>query len=150
MAKETRLKISQKGKALSIYRPAIEHERLVYIALANKAVQYQIGSSRIVYIGETRNGAFRIGASAADKAATLLAEHGMKRIDIVVVTCSSRQRVKTWEKLETALLIKFRHRHGEIPRFNVQGKNKEWRVVERYFSQEAVEKALSRAEDRGR
>lgn len=43
-------------------------------------------------------------------------------------------RVKTWMKLERALLLKFRERYGEIPKFNSQGRNMRWTDEQEYFS----------------
>jgi hypothetical protein len=40
-----------------------------------------------------------------------------------VITCRPRQRVKTWVKLERALLLSFKELYGEVPKCNTQGKN---------------------------
>jgi hypothetical protein len=37
-------------------------------------------------------------------------------------------------KLERALLLKFRERYGEIPKFNSQGRNMRWTDEQEYFS----------------
>src|SRR6266513_1658430 len=113
----------QTWPAVTITRAALHHNRLVYIAKANKRITYQHGKSRIAYIGTTKNGVYRIANSAAWKAQSLLNEHGIWQLEFFVVTCSGYKAVKTWRKLERALLIRFRERLGSVPSGNNQGQN---------------------------
>ncbi len=39
-----------------------------------------------------------------------------------MITCTPRQKVKTWLKLEKALLISFREQFGQVPQCNIHGK----------------------------
>ena len=40
-----------------------------------------------------------------------------------VVTCTPRQKVKSWHKLERALILTFKDLFGAVPKCNVQGKH---------------------------
>lgn len=44
-----------------------------------------------------------------------------------LLTCAPRQHVKTWHKLERALLLQFKDDYGRVPVCNTQGKNMVWR-----------------------
>jgi hypothetical protein len=59
--------------------------------------------------------------SAAAKAEAVLRQHGVKRFDVRIVTCRPRQAVKTWHKLERAMLLTFRELFGEVPELNTHG-----------------------------
>lgn len=120
--------------AVTITREAVKSDKLVYIAVANKALRYPHGSSRIVYIGTTKNGAHRMAASAAAKAQVMLELHGVKQLEFYAVTCKSRQNVRSWKKLERGLLLAFKHMFGRVPECNTQGKNIRWTDELAYFS----------------
>ena len=112
MAKKLKIKFSE-NPSIIIHRTAVRHDKLVYIARANKKRGYPLrNKSRIVYIGTTKKGARRIASSAASKGEQLLDEYGMKHLEFNIVTCSRRQSVETWKKLERALIIRFRERFG--------------------------------------
>lgn len=73
---------SPKLPAVTITREAVKSDKLVYFAVANKALSYPNGmKSRIVYIGTTKNGAHRMAASAASKALDMLGLHGIKHLE---------------------------------------------------------------------
>jgi hypothetical protein len=133
MPRKLRIK-APRSPALTINRAAIEGDRLVYLALANRRVNYQYGQSHIVYIGTTKAGASRIAASAAAKASEMLNLHGVRQLEFYVVTCRSRKRVKTWTKLERGLILTFREVFGEIPRCNRQGSRMSWTDELDYFT----------------
>lgn len=121
--------------AVTISRTATKSSELVYIAVANKQLSYSLGKSRIVYIGQTKNGAARIAASAAAKAGDMLGLHGVKHLELFVVTSSSMASVKTWHKLERGLLLAFKDEFGEPPKCNVSGKGMVWTDELKYFTE---------------
>lgn len=125
---------SHSSPAMTITREAVKSDKLVYIAVANKAIQYPHARSRIVYIGTTRNGAHRMAASAAAKAQEMLDLHGVRELQFYPVTCKSRQNVRTWRKLERGLLLAFKHLYGRVPQCNTQGKNMVWTDELGYFT----------------
>jgi hypothetical protein len=133
-----------RSPALTINRDAIKGDRLVYVAVANKKINYRFGGSRIVYIGTTRAGASRIAASAAAKASDMLALHGVKQLEFYVVTCRGRKRVQTWKKLERGLILTFRQMFGDPPRCNVQGKRMKWTDELYYFTEARLREIVKR------
>lgn len=143
MANNKKLTIRTAAKpALVISRPAFTSEHLVYLAVANKSLKYIHGKSRIAYIGTTKAGAARIAASAAVRAKGLLALHGVTGLSFYVVTCTSRQGVKSWRKLEIALILAFKHLYGQVPKCNVRGKNQKWSDELEYFTRSRLEGVL--------
>ncbi|WP_146076094.1 hypothetical protein [Caldimonas caldifontis] len=147
MANNKKLTIRTAAKpALVISRPAFSAERLVYVAVANKPLKYPHGRSCIAYIGTTKSGASRIAASAAARAKDLLALHGVTSLSFHIVTCASRQRVKSWHKLETGLILSFRHMYGTVPRCNIKGKNQKWKDELEYFTRSRLEAVLKKYE----
>lgn len=107
---------------MEVTRVSTGSQKLVYIIVGDKKVKYENGRSKIVYIGTTRNGISRISGSVAARAPDVLSMHGVKKFHVRVLTCPPRRRVKTWVKLERALLLAFRELHGEVPKCNVHGK----------------------------
>ncbi|MGI8839366.1 MAG: hypothetical protein ACR2F8_01040 [Caulobacteraceae bacterium] len=119
-----RLPVSLKrGTAMTMNRISIGAEKLVYVICASKMIKYDAGKSPIVYIGTTKKGVERIAQSAAYRAYDILYTHGVDALSVRIVTCGPRQHVKTWHKLERALLLVFKEEYGEIPMCNTQGKN---------------------------
>src|SRR5437667_5752439 len=111
------LRVKCKGPLLTVQRSGQWSKRMVYILLANKSYKYPSGRrSRIIYIGTTGKGARRPATSAVDKASEAFSNlHGVKKIDVFIATCGSRNRVRTWEHLESSLLATFRSLHFELP-----------------------------------
>lgn len=145
MANDKKLRIRTAAKpALVISRPAFQAEKLVYIAVANKPLKYPHGKSSIVYIGTTEAGASRIASSAANRAKELLALHGVTSLEFYVVTCAARQHVKSWRKLETGLILAFKHMFGKVPRCNTVGKNQSWNDELQYFTLPRLEAILNK------
>lgn len=120
---------------LTIRRYALTAKTLVYIAVANKKLKYRhASSSRIAYIGTTKNGISRIAQSAAYRASTVLGKHGIYKMDFYFVTCKPIQKLKTWKIFEHALILTFRELFGDTPLCNIHGKNAQWRNEKKYFS----------------
>ena len=109
-------------EAFSVNRIGIGQSKLVYFIIADKKIDYDEGRSRIAYIGTTKNGGSRVASSAAYRAEEVLRRRGIYQIHTRIITCRPRQRVKTWRKLESACLLAFRERFGEVPLCNVHGK----------------------------
>jgi adenylosuccinate synthase len=122
---------------------------MVYILTANKHLRYRdkesrtVGRSKILYIGTTKRGVGRPAASAVNKASEVFYHlHGVRTIDVHVVTCATRNKKQTWKKLEAALLDAFRHRYFQLPKYNkVRPK-----PVEGLFSSNALQKLIARFE----
>lgn len=128
--------------AVTITREAVKSEKLVYVAVSNRLLNYEHGRSRIAYIGTTRQGAHRMAASAAAKAQEMLDLHGVKELCFYTVTCRSRQNVRSWAKLERALLLAFREKFGEVPECNTQGGSIEWTDELKYFTRQRLESVI--------
>jgi len=138
-----RLSVSLRSQpAMHINRVSLHSEKLVYVIVQNKRHHYRHGRSSIVYIGTTKTGVSRMAQSAAALTDRVLGQHGIKDFDVRIVTCRPRQRVKTWRKLERALLLVFREMYGEVPRFNVQGKGIRETDEFSYFARERLRKVL--------
>lgn len=130
--------------ALIITRSAVTADRLVYIAVANKKLKYPHGTSCIAYIGTTEAGASRIASSAAYRATQLLAIHGVSKLSFFVITCTARQSVKTWRKLEVGLILTFKHAYGEPPKCNKKGRNQKWKDEREYFTRNRLESVIEK------
>jgi hypothetical protein len=119
-----RLRISLKrGPAMEVHRIAVSHQKLVYVICANRKIQYPNGRSPVVYIGTTRLGVSRVAASAAYRSEDILWRHGVNSFQVRIVTCDARKGVRTWNKLERALLLLFKDMYGCVPLCNTNGKN---------------------------
>jgi hypothetical protein len=146
----TKLKIrSSKTALLTLTRSPRWSDRMVYILTANKHLRYRdrdsrtVGRSKILYIGTTKKGAGRPAASAVSKASDVFYHlHGVRTIDVHIVTCTTHNKKQTWKKLEAALLDAFRHRYFQLPKYNkVRPK-----PVEGLFSSNALQKLIARFE----
>ena len=134
-----RLKISlERLHAMQVTRIAVGKKKLVHAILTPKAVKYSWGRSRVVYIGTTKNGVSRVAESAAARSDKVLSIRGVNHFFVRIVTCSTQQSVKTWEKLERALILAFRQRYGGIPMCNKIGKSSKWRDELKYFKLERL------------
>ncbi|HUJ30484.1 MAG TPA: hypothetical protein VLY23_04340 [Candidatus Acidoferrum sp.] len=129
---------SSKKPLLTVVRSKHWTRKMVYVLLANKAYKYKNGKSRIVYIGTTAKGAGRPAASAVDKASEAFANlHGVKTIEVHIVTCSRRRAIRSWEQLESALLHTFRNLYFELPKYN-----KQKGAPSKLFKRTALEKSI--------
>lgn len=121
------LRISLKrSAAIEVDRISIGRLKLAYVICADRKLPYANGRSRIAYIGTTKTGIQRVAQSAANRADSVLGLRGVNKFRVHIVTCTSRRSVKTWHKLERALLIAFTEKYGEIPKCNSQGKHFVW------------------------
>lgn len=135
-----------RSPALTVRRTDVKKDRLVYLLVASKPQRYQYGHSRIVYIGTTRRGLRRIAASAAQRADDVLGLHGVKHFDVRIVTCQGRQHVKTWHKLERALLLRFREKYGRVPALNQRGAKMRETDEFRLFTRKRLDAVLADVE----
>jgi len=144
MAMKRRLAVSlNRDPAMGATRVSIRRTKLVYILVADKRLRYETGKSRIAYIGTTQNGASRVATSVAARAYDILSIRGVRRFDARIVTCTPRPRVKTWRKLERALLLEFRELFGEPPWCNTHGKRlREQDEFDRYFQRARIRNIL--------
>jgi hypothetical protein len=121
-----KLKISySRDPLLTLTRSRRWSGRMVYILSANKYFPYRDGGSRILgrssilYIGTTKKGAGRPAASAVNKASDVFYHlHGVRTIDVFVVTCAAHKKKYTWKRLEAALLDAFYRRYFQLPKYN--------------------------------
>jgi hypothetical protein len=134
-----RLSLSLKrDEALRATRVSAGKSKLVYVLIADKRLKYPNGKSRIAYIGTTKKGISRISQSVAARADEILSLHGVRSFHARIVICTPRQHVKTWLKLERALLVIFRELFGDVPRCNSHGSKMKETDVFRYFARTAV------------
>jgi len=124
------------------HRVAIGNLRLVYVITTDKLLEYPDGRSRVAYIGTTKNGAARVSQSAAYWADWLFRQRGIYEFWVRIVTCTPRRRVKSWRKLERALILMFRATYGAVPICNTQGKNTTWTDEKDYFSETRLKTIL--------
>lgn len=138
-----RASVSLKREAALVARRVIlKDEKLVYVLVANKKLQYINGRSRITYIGTTKNGGSRIAQSVATRAKRILSLHGVTEFEARTISCKPRQRVKMWHKLERAMLIAFKEKFGEIPECNIQGKNFNETDEFSYFAKSRIKRII--------
>jgi hypothetical protein len=138
-----RLTISLKPRhAMQVTRVSIGKKKLVYAILVKRALKYPWGRSKIAYIGTTKKGVARIAQSVAARAQDVLSIYGVREFMVRIVTCSPKPGVKTWQKLERALLLVFRHKYGALPKCNTQGKKMKQRDEFKYFTRRRLERVL--------
>jgi len=132
----------QRDAALVARRVILRNEKLVYVLVANKKLDYTNLRSRVAYIGTTKKGGARIAQSVAARSETILRLHGVTAFEARTISCRPRQHVKMWCKLERALLLSFLEIYGEVPRCNVQGKNYTERDEFDYFTKSRLKRVL--------
>jgi hypothetical protein len=134
----------KKPALLTVERSSQWKKKMVYILAANKSYKYRSGRrSRIVYIGTTGKGAKRPATSAVDKASEAFGKlRGVKRIDVHIATCASRNGVRTWEHLESALLATFRGLHFELPPYNKKRGSVRFLEDVTMFKQKALQRVI--------
>ena len=128
--------------AMHVTKVSVGKNKLVYAILADKKVSYPSGRSRVVYIGTTKKGIGRIARSAAARAKDILDIHGVQEFTVRVITCHPRKSVKTWLKLERAVLLVFKDIYGKAPRCNKQGNRMKERDEFKYFRRKRIERIL--------
>ncbi|MGA9363103.1 MAG: GIY-YIG nuclease family protein [Bacteroidota bacterium] len=138
-----RLSLSLKREtAIAATRVTIGKDRLVYVLVADKRLKYNFGKSRIAYIGTTKKGLSRISQSVASRADQILSTPGVRSFSARIVTCKRRRKVKTWHKLERALLLEFKERFQSVPTCNRKGIRMKETDEFRYFSKSAVRNVI--------
>jgi hypothetical protein len=137
------LKVSLKRfHAIEVTRIAIGNQKLVYALIADRKFSYPHGKSSVAYIGTTKRGIERVASSVAYRAEDILGEHGVQKISARIITCKPRRKVKTWIKLERALLLAFRGAYGKVPIYNLQGHKIRETDEYNYFSRDALRKLV--------
>lgn len=137
--------------ALTVYRRALKHRKLVYILAARKPLKYLDGRSRILYIGTTKRWISRIASSVAHRSKKILKQRGVREMDVHVVSCEARPGLKSWGLLERALVAQFRTRYFEVPLCNTQLKNKRsTEHLEELFKPRALKRILGIFEEPAR
>lgn len=115
----------KRDHAIEATRVSIGKSKLVYVLITDKRLIYGTEKKRkkcrIAYIGTTKKGTRRIAQSVAAGAEGILGRSGVRKFHARVFTCLPRRIVKTWHKLERALLLTFRQMYGEVPVCNSQG-----------------------------
>ena len=76
--------------------------------------------------------------ASAQRAELILSGFGVKKVVARIVTCAPRQKVKTWIKLERAMLLSFRAEFGSVPVCNSHGKQMKETDEYEYFARDAV------------
>jgi hypothetical protein len=143
VSNKRRLQLSLKREeALRATRVTIGKNKLVYVLIADKRLRYPGGRSRIAYIGTTKRGMARVASSVASRAETILALHGVQSFHARIVTCRPSPRVKTWVKLERALLIAFKATYGDVPRCNMHGRRMKATDEFEYFRESGIERII--------
>jgi hypothetical protein len=142
MAKKRLAVKLERKHAMQVTRVSLNNKKLVYVILAQKKLRYPWGRSRIAYIGTTKKGMARYAQSAAAKAEEVLSLYGVREMEVRLVTCHARPNVRTWVKLERALLLSFRERFGSLPMCNTMGKRMRRLDEEDYFSHRRVANIL--------
>ena len=141
MSKRLKVKLERKC-VMQVNRVSLGKKKLVYVIVAQKLLKYPWGRSKIAYIGTTKKGMDRIAQSVAARADAVLSLHGVKEFTVRSLTCNPRRNVKTWEKLEDALLLLFRQRYGRLPVCNEKGKHVKETDQFLCFRRERLEKML--------
>lgn len=137
------LRISLKRReALIVDRITTGNLKLAYIICADRKIKYSNGRSRIVYIGTTKNGVNRVAQSAAKRSDAVFGLHGVNSFKVHIVTCTPRRNVKSWHKLERALLLTFKERFGRVPHCNSHGKKTKWRNEEDLFRKKRLRNVI--------
>ena len=137
------LRISLKQReAISVDRITVGKLKLAYIICADRKIRYEKMRSRIVYIGTTKNGISRVAQSAASRSDKVLGLRGVGRFTVHIVTCTPRRNVKSWHKLERALLLTFKEMFGQVPTCNTHGKNTRWKGEEELFRKKRLRQVI--------
>lgn len=135
-----------------VRRAAITTRKLVYVLLASRPLPVQhpgIGRSRICYIGTTRRGIARVSESVAQRSGDILAEHGVHELEAHLLTATPRRHVRTWLKLERALLVAFRQRFGATPLCNDRRAGKVYKDERDYFAETRLNSIIDDLSRRG-
>jgi hypothetical protein len=125
--------------AMHVTRLSLGKERLVYVIKANKKLKYGSKRSKIAYIGTTKKGISRIASSVAYRANKILNLHGVKSFTVAIVSCKGRKHVRTWFRLERALLVKFCEIYDGLPVCNGKGHKMKHKGVWKLFQEHRIQ-----------
>jgi hypothetical protein len=112
--------------ALVASRVSINKQKLCYILVASRKLQYPKGRSCIAYIGTTKKGLSRVAGSVAHRADSVLRRPGINSFEAHIVTTPPRQKVRTWLRLEGCLLTAFYEHFGALPKCNDKNGRPDW------------------------
>lgn len=147
MARRRSTIAQSQSEVITIWRPALARQKLVYFLIADRSQKYPEGRSRIVYIGTTKKGASRIAASAAFRGEQAFGSlHGVTKIQAYVIGCRPRKAMQIWKKLESAAIITFRREYGAVPNLNRQGRKKKKTDEFDYFNEDRLVEIFKRFE----
>ena len=100
-------------------------KKMVYVVRVNRIVRnnkerqkYKNHGSRIVYIGMTAKGTQRPSGSMYRIAEKAFKLRGVRTVKVFLLAPTKRQRVKSWEHLESQMLRHFKEFFGFYPYFN--------------------------------
>ena len=146
--KKLKLNNTNAKPVLHVSREALRKEKICYLAVSNKDIEYPYRKSRIAYIGTSERGHKRMLESAGRIAGKVLQKYGITGIDFHVVSCRGKRGGRSWEWLEKALLLSFKGIYGSVPFANKQGKgrNDEWGHCLNRFNRESIERYLRKFE----
>jgi hypothetical protein len=151
MKKSRKLRLRRnKDAVLWISREALKAEKICYVAVANRRVNYPHRRSRIVYIGTSARGHKRILESAKDRAEKAFGSRpGVTDIEFYIVSCTGRKRVPSWEALERALILLFKRLYGTIPIVSIRGKGnvERWQRDLDRFNESTLRRYLQRYDE---
>ena len=128
--------------AMHVTRVSLGKDRLVYVIRTRKRLKYGNNRSRIAYIGTTKKGLSRIASSVAYHANRVLNRPGVKTLTVAVLTCRKRKHVRTWFRLERALLVKFCQLYGSVPACNTKGSKMKPKGVWNLFSEARIRRII--------
>jgi hypothetical protein len=128
-----------------------DFDKLVYLLVANRPHRYPKDSSRIVYIGTTKKGLWRMALSASEKIYKGYDKlHGFTRLDGYVIWSRTRKGPGTFKGrpfyriLERAALIVFKETFGDIPVLNGNGGGIKEENEFKIFARRRIERILGR------
>ncbi len=81
-------------------------------------------------------------SSVAARAQKILSLPGVDEFTVHVVTCRPRQKVKTWHKLERALILTFRGLYGVVPYCNSKGSKMKLKDEYTFFREKRIKAVL--------
>lgn len=134
--------------AMTITRAALRAEKVVYLICSARPQKYDMGRSRILYIGTTSRGAKRYATSLSHKAIACLRAWGVRELNIHTLTPGGDHEDKHWLTLEGDLLRAFKARYGSVPLKNTAGKNYRISELSGSFTRKRLDSILTKYEAR--
>ncbi len=135
--------------AMTITRAALRAEMVVYLICSVCPQKYDMGRSRILYIGTTSRGAKRYSTSLSHKAIECLEAWGVRELNIHTLAPGGDREDKLWLTLESDLLRAFKARYGTVPLKNTSGKNYRVAELSGAFTRRRLDSILAKYETMG-